>query len=72
MGIIIFSLTILQISLGILAICGLANVESAATGVVRQLKHLHFYLGGTLLLTAWYVFYFTSKKKKIILTLLFV
>jgi len=53
MGIIVFSVTILQVSLGILAIWGLAYVESAGTGFVRQLKHLHFYLGATLLLTAW-------------------
>ncbi|CAG8586007.1 12444_t:CDS:10, partial [Funneliformis caledonium] len=53
LGIIIFTFTVIQISLGIMAIWGLANVESAATGIVRNLKHLHFYLGGALLLTAW-------------------
>ncbi|CAG8440194.1 7816_t:CDS:10 [Funneliformis mosseae] len=52
-GLTIFALTIIQISLGIMAIWGLANVESAATGFVRNLKHLHFYLGVILLLTAW-------------------
>ncbi|GBC41947.2 heme peroxidase [Rhizophagus irregularis DAOM 181602=DAOM 197198] len=53
MGIIIFAITGVQIALGILAIWALANVESAATGIVRYLKHFHFYLGGALLLAAW-------------------
>ncbi|GBC07612.1 hypothetical protein RclHR1_07570008 [Rhizophagus clarus] len=52
-GIIIVSVTVIQISLGILAIWSLANVESASTGVVRHLKHFHFYLGALLLLAAW-------------------
>jgi len=51
-GIVIFAITGLQVALGLLAIWALANVESAATGIVRYLKHLHFYLGGALLLTA--------------------
>ncbi|RGB28169.1 heme peroxidase [Rhizophagus diaphanus] len=53
MGIVIISIMVLQISLGILAIWSLANVESASTGIVRYLKHLHFYLGAVLLLAAW-------------------
>ncbi|CAG8586024.1 12445_t:CDS:10 [Funneliformis caledonium] len=57
-GLTIFTITIIQISLGIMAIWGLANVESAATGIVRNLKHLHFYLGGALLLTAWVNIFF--------------
>ncbi|CAI2176968.1 15881_t:CDS:10 [Funneliformis geosporum] len=57
-GITIFSITIIQISLGIMAIWGLANVESAATGIVRNLKHLHIYLGGILLLAAWVNIFF--------------
>ncbi|CAI2175626.1 490_t:CDS:10 [Funneliformis geosporum] len=57
-GIIIFTITIIQISLGMMAIWGLANVESAATGIVRNLKHLHFYLGGALLLAAWINIFF--------------
>ncbi|GBB83501.1 hypothetical protein RclHR1_10200008 [Rhizophagus clarus] len=52
-GIIVFTITGVQIALGILAIWALANVESAATGIVCYLKHFHFYLGGALLLTAW-------------------
>jgi hypothetical protein len=53
MGIIVFAITGIQIALGILAIWALANVESAATGIVCYLKHFHFYLGGALLLAAW-------------------
>jgi len=49
----IITMAAIQISLGILAIWSLANVESASTGIVRHLKHTHFYLGGLLLLTAW-------------------
>jgi hypothetical protein len=52
-GIIIITITAIQISLGILAIWSLANVESASTGIVRCLKHIHFYLGAVLLLAAW-------------------
>jgi hypothetical protein len=52
-GIVVFAITGLQIALGLLAIWALANVESAATGIVCYLKHFHFYLGGALLLTAW-------------------
>ncbi|CAG8540148.1 15379_t:CDS:10 [Funneliformis mosseae] len=53
LGLIIFTVMAFQIALGLLAIWGLANVESAATGVVRHLKHLHFYLGAAVLIAAW-------------------
>jgi hypothetical protein len=46
-------MTGIQLFLGMLAIWSLENVESASTGIVRYLKHTHFYLGGALLLAAW-------------------
>jgi hypothetical protein len=52
-GITIITITAIQVSLGILAIWSLEHVESASTGIVRYLKHFHFYLGTALLLTAW-------------------
>ena len=52
-GITVFTVAGFQIALGILAIWALANVESAATGIVLYLRHLHFYLGGALLIIAW-------------------
>ncbi|CAB4429596.1 unnamed protein product [Rhizophagus irregularis] len=47
----------IQIGLGILAIWGLATVESASTGIVVGLKHLHFYLGVSLLCLSWVQIY---------------
>ncbi|GBC07611.1 hypothetical protein RclHR1_07570007 [Rhizophagus clarus] len=52
-GITIISVIVIQISLGLLSIWSLEHVESASTGIVRYLKHFHFYLGALLLLTAW-------------------
>ncbi|CAG8501913.1 16490_t:CDS:10 [Funneliformis mosseae] len=53
LGLLIYSTIFLQLGLGILAIWGLAAVESASTGIVVGLKHLHFYLGFVIMILAW-------------------
>lgn len=52
-GLLVYFTLFIQIGLGILAIWGLATVESASTGIVVGLKHLHFYLGVSLLFLSW-------------------
>ncbi|RIA89937.1 hypothetical protein C1645_170172 [Glomus cerebriforme] len=52
-GLFVYFTLFVQIGLGILAIWGLASVESASTGIVVGLKHLHFYLGVALMVLTW-------------------
>ncbi|GBB83499.1 hypothetical protein RclHR1_10200006 [Rhizophagus clarus] len=61
-GLLVYFTLLIQIGLGILAIWGLASVESASTGIVVGLKHLHFYLGVILLFLSWCQIYLGLKQ----------
>lgn len=52
LGTTVYTTLVAQIALGLLAIFGLAHVESAATGIVYWLKYTHFYLGAALMACA--------------------
>ncbi|RIB15516.1 hypothetical protein C2G38_1574489 [Gigaspora rosea] len=52
LGTTVYTTLVAQMALGLLAIFGLAHVESAATGIVYWLKYTHFYLGAALMACA--------------------
>ncbi|CAG8456329.1 108_t:CDS:10 [Dentiscutata erythropus] len=52
LGSTVYTTLVAQVGLGILAMFGLAYVESAATGIVLWLKYIHFYLGAAVMACA--------------------